>query len=128
MTKKWWCVLAVFLVIFKINGQAQIVGNVTDLEAGPLSNVSIHLLNTNINTLSDKNGNFSIKEVAAGKYTIELSSIGFATIAKSIEVNAKDNKPFNFQMKNSLELRSNKGYKARIVCHRPGLFSSRCLY
>ena len=102
MMKKLCFVFVMFLLVFTVNGQAPIVGNVTDVESIPLANVSIHLLNTNINALSDKDGNFSIQNVAAGKYTIALSSVGFATIAKSIEVNSKDNKPLSFQMQNYL--------------------------
>ena len=102
MVNKMCCVLMMFFVILKINGQASIMGNVTDVQTAPLANVSIHLLNTNINALTDKDGNFSIRNVAAGKYTIALSSIGFATIAQLIEVTATENKPFSFQMKNYL--------------------------
>ncbi len=102
MIKKWCCVFVVLLVIFKVNGQAPVTGNVTDNEMNPLSNVSIHLLNTGINALSDKAGNFSIQDVSAGKYTIELSSVGYATIAKEIEAGGKENKALSFKMKNNL--------------------------
>lgn len=102
MVKKLCSVFIVLLVIFKVNGQAPVTGNVTDNELIPLSNVSIHLLNTGINAFSDKAGNFSIQDVSAGKYTIELSSVGYATIANEIEVSGKENKALSFKMNNNL--------------------------
>ncbi len=102
MVKKLCSVFIVLVVIFKVNAQAPVAGNVTDNELIPLSNVSIHLLNTGINALSDKAGNFSIQDVAAGEYTIELSSVGYATIAKEIEVGGKENKALSFKMNNNL--------------------------
>ena len=102
MAKKLCSVFIVLLVIFKVNGQAPVTGNVTDNELIPLANVSIHLLNTGVNSLTDKEGNFSIQDVPAGKYTIELSSLGYATIAKEIEVGGKENRTLSFKMNNNL--------------------------
>ena len=102
MEKKLCFVFVMLLVIFKVNAQAPVTGKVTNNELIPLSNVSIHLLNTGINALSDKAGNFSIQDVSAGKYTIELSSVGYATIAKEIEVGGKENKALSFKMNNNL--------------------------
>ena len=101
--KKVLYAIVMLLLVCKVNAQTVTIdGKVTDHESKPITNVSIHILNTSINTISNTEGNFSIQGVSAGKYTIELSSVGYATIANSIEVNSKDNKPFVFQLQNSM--------------------------
>jgi iron complex outermembrane receptor protein len=94
-------VWAILLVAIKVNAQQSITGKVTDKQANPVANVSIHLLNTQVTTLSNKEGNFSIQNIATGKYTIQLSCIGYATIASEIDVKVKEN-TFNFQLQNAL--------------------------
>jgi len=101
MKYKVFYVWVIMLTAIKVNGQQNITGKVTDLQSKPVLNVSIHLLNTQVTTLTNKEGSFSIQNVAAGKYTIQLSSVGYATIASEIEVTAKEN-TFNFQLQNSL--------------------------
>jgi iron complex outermembrane receptor protein len=102
MMKKMMFLCVMALVIFKAKGQTTVTGSVTNVELNPLHNVSVHLLNTNINTLTDKQGNFKIPSIPDGSYTIELSSVGYATVAKVIEVNGKENKPLSFQLNNNL--------------------------
>ena len=101
MNYKVFYVWVIMLMAIKVNGQQSITGKVTDSRSNPISNVSIHLLNTQVITLTDKEGNFSIQNMAAGKYTIQLSSIGYATIAREIEVTAREN-AFTFLLQNSL--------------------------
>ena len=93
-----WIIL---LMVIKVNGQQSITGKITDSRSNPVANVSIHLLNTSLTTLTNKDGDFRIQKVAAGKYTIQLSSVGYATVASEIEVSGKEN-TFRFQLENSL--------------------------
>src|SRR5450432_3015902 len=102
MINKVFYGIIMLLFVFKVNGQLLITGSIKDHGSNPVSNVGIHLLNTQITTFSDTAGYFSIHSLAAGKYTIELSAIGYATLATSIDVKEKDNKPFVFQLQNSL--------------------------
>jgi iron complex outermembrane receptor protein len=85
----------------KANAQQIITGKVTDKQSNPVSNVSIHLLNTQVITLTNKEGDFNIPNVTVGKYTIQLSCIGYATIASEIDVKDKEN-IVNFQLQNAL--------------------------
>ena len=101
MKYKVFYVWVIMLMAIKVNGQQNITGKITDLQSKPVSNVSIHLLNTQVTTLTNKEGSFSIQNLAAGKYTIQLSSVGYATMASEIEVTDKEN-TFTFQLQNSL--------------------------
>lgn len=93
-------VLIMFLSVVKVNGQT-VKGKITDHNLKPLSGATIHLLNTTTSTLSNDQGTFAIKNVAAGKYTISISAIGYATVGQIIEVTEKENQ-FDFQLQNSL--------------------------
>ena len=101
MNYKMFSVWIILLMVIKVNGQQSITGKVTDSRSNPVANVSIHLLNTSLTTLTNKDGDFRIQKVAAGKYTIQLSSVGYATVASEIEVSGKEN-TFRFQLENSL--------------------------
>ena len=102
MSKKVWYVAVMLLTLIKVNGQASFTGRVTNNQSDPVKNVSIHLLNTPLTSLSNAAGDFSITNVKAGTYIVQLSAIGYATIAKQIEVKENDNNGFNFQLQNSL--------------------------
>jgi iron complex outermembrane recepter protein len=104
MTAKFFLGIVFMLFVVKVNGQKKIAitGKVTNNASKPLTNVSVHLLNTSITVLSDANGVFNINNIPAGKYTIELSAIGYATIAKTIVVNDKTENTFDFQLQNSM--------------------------
>lgn len=101
MNYKMFSVWIILLMVIKVNGQQSITGKITDSRSNPVANVSIHLLNTSLTTLTNKDGDFRIQKVAAGKYTIQLSSVGYATVASEIEVSGKEN-TFRFQLENSL--------------------------
>ncbi len=102
MSKKVFYVVVMLLMIIKVNGQVSITGKVINSQSNPITNASIHLLNTQVTLLSNGEGSFNINNVKAGKYIIQLSAIGYATIAKEIEVKEKNNTAFNFQLQNSL--------------------------
>ena len=92
-----------FLLLNFVFGKSQtLTGKITDANALPLANVSVHLLNTTVTTQSDRTGSFIIKDAAAGKYIIQLSSVGYATIALEIEVKKDADNAFSFQLPNAL--------------------------
>jgi len=99
---KFFCALLLLVNICKVNGQAVITGAVTDIQSNPVSHVSVHLLNTRAATITNASGRFTIGNLQPGKYTIELSAIGYAAIAKEIYVSQSANQAFNFQLQNAL--------------------------
>ncbi len=51
-----------------------------------IPNSSVYLLNTNLGTTTDAQGNFSFKDIPPGNYEVQVSSIGFATLNKEVFV------------------------------------------
>ena len=101
--KNRFCYLVVMLFLFiKVNAQINITGKVTDKQFNPLMNVTVHLLNTEVVALSNSEGDFNINNLAAGKYIIQLSSIGYASATAIIEVKAGSVNTFIFQMQSNL--------------------------
>ncbi len=86
------------LCLGNANAQAVIEGHVTDILLKPISNASVRLLNTPIAAITDPAGHFNMPKMPPGKYTIEISAIGYASLAETIDVTATANKPFRFQM------------------------------
>jgi len=75
------------LLLFCYTGFSQsieIKGTVTD-ENGPMPFANVYLQNTNIGTITDDNGNFSLK-ATQGSYTLVVQSIGYKTFKKAITV------------------------------------------
>jgi hypothetical protein len=94
---------AIVLTVWFASGHAQTLkGKITDSHSLPISNVTVHLLNTAVTTLTNAEGNFNVQHLPAGRYTVELSSIGYATTATEIEVKEKTETVVGFQLQNAL--------------------------
>ena len=52
------------------------------------ADASVYLLNTNFSSLSDVDGNFSLKNISPGSYILSVSAAGYATVNKTITVSA----------------------------------------
>lgn len=63
-------------------------GKVSNKRSLPVSGATIYLLNTNRGAATDSSGNFSIKNITAGKYTAQVSAIGYATENVDVVVNS----------------------------------------
>ncbi|HUM66299.1 MAG TPA: TonB-dependent receptor [Chitinophagaceae bacterium] len=72
------------LVMFYSGVQAQQLtsfsGKVSDTHDLPVAGATIYLLNTNRGVATDSKGNFNINNIPAGKYTVQISAIGYATL------------------------------------------------
>ena len=65
---------------------AHVVGNIKDLQAKPVSRVSVRLLEFKKGKLSDEQGEFHFHQLAAGIYTLQASYVGFKTLTQKIQV------------------------------------------
>lgn len=102
MMNKIFCAIVTLLFVFNATAQTTIIGKITDRQSNAIANVSVHLLNTSVTTISDKAGEYKIAGLTNGRYTIQLSAVGYATTAGSIDVKTNGNEPFNFQLQNAL--------------------------
>jgi iron complex outermembrane receptor protein len=63
-----------------------VAGNVTTTDHKPAAYVSVVLKGTNKYSITDENGNFTLKNIKEGLYTVEISMVGLRAIEKSVEV------------------------------------------
>ncbi len=72
------------LAIFCSGVQAQqltsFAGKVSDTHDLPIAGATVYLLNTNRGVATDVKGSFNINNIPAGKYTAQISAIGYATL------------------------------------------------
>ena len=74
-----------------IYGQQSISGSITDVDTDePLFGVTVLLQGTNLGTLSDFDGNYTIKNLDSGTYTLELSYTGFSKKSVTISIDGSD--------------------------------------
>ena len=89
------------LIVFHFVVDAQQVyairGKIVDASQKPVRAASVHLLNSNRGAVSDNQGSFEIEKISAGKYTIQVSAIGFAAIEKELSV-GQDQQPIEIQL------------------------------
>jgi iron complex outermembrane receptor protein len=76
------------LIYFSVFSQQLITiqGNIKDERSAPVSYASVYLLNSPFFTVSDTSGNFKIKNIPRGSYTLVVSAVGYATMNKNIRV------------------------------------------
>jgi iron complex outermembrane receptor protein len=63
-----------------------ITGNVTTTDNKPAAYVSVILKGTNKYSITDENGNFILRNIKEGLYTLEISMVGLRAIEKPVEV------------------------------------------
>ncbi len=78
------------------NNKSFLTGKIINQKTGsPLVGASIYLHEAKNGAVSDSNGLFVGPPIPAGKYLVEISFQGFATIIENIEINGKTEKSFS---------------------------------
>lgn len=94
--------LSIFLLLLPVFGYAQTIsGMITGGLGQPISDATIHLLNTNLYTTTNANGYFSTARITPGQYTLYVTAAGYAAGKKQIIV-GKDNVTCNMQLADAL--------------------------
>ena len=70
------------------SGKGLIAGTVVDTQYAPVSHAQLTLSPLGMMTVSDDHGAFRFPEVAAGKYTLTVSYVGFAPQTSDIDLSA----------------------------------------
>src|SRR5688500_7302073 len=91
MKKLTLCLVFCLLVSALSYSQSTISGQVTGIGARPLAGASVHLINTNLGTIADTEGRFTLAQVPSGSHTIQVSAVGYATMLKEIAVDGSQN-------------------------------------
>ena len=79
-------------------GQGTIMGSVVDENNAVLAGASIILKEANLATTSDVNGNYRLKNVPSGKYTLSVTFVGFQQYSQAIEITKNSNTAVKIQM------------------------------
>jgi iron complex outermembrane receptor protein len=77
-------------------------GKISDKSSVPIADASVYLLNTNRGTVSDNQGNFILKNLLSGKYTIQVSAVGYATVNLDLSAETVSKEPLNIQLTDAL--------------------------
>lgn len=101
--KKIYYPLACIMISLSAFSQEEAVvsGKVTDKKSTPISGASVYVLNTNLAVITNAQGGFEVKHLAAGDYTIAISALGYAAVNEKIHVEKQGNSPISIQLEES---------------------------
>lgn len=88
-------ILALVLPVMVYSQSGSITGSVVDADGEPLIGVNVIIKGTTTGTVSDIDGNFSIKNLELKPYTIEVSFIGYLTENYPIDLSKNPNQTLN---------------------------------
>lgn len=71
-------------------GNGSIQGSLQNKKQEPLAGIAIQLADTKLAVITDEDGNYSIKNVPAGNYTLVFSGVGYKISKENIAVKANE--------------------------------------
>lgn len=80
----------------KKSSRYSLSGKITDTSGAPLPGASVYIPDLKKGSIADANGNYTVTNVPAGSYLVEIRYIGYKTIAETIGFD--QNKSENFAM------------------------------
>lgn len=78
--------------------QGSLTGKVTMVDGEPLTSISVSLLGTDRQTLTDDAGIYKFGNLNAGQYTIKLQILGSKEVRLPVEVKAGENTQLDYQL------------------------------
>ncbi len=79
---------------FYLNGQTTITGRVTNAQKELLPGVTIEILNSEVGSTTDANGEYQLKTILGGLQTIKASFLGYATQIREIDLSSESTVDF----------------------------------
>lgn len=84
------CLLVTILCLSIIQSKAQQLisfnGKIRNSRSVPVAGATVYLLNTNRGTATNEKGEFLIRSLVPGKYNVQVSAIGYATINREVDI------------------------------------------
>ena len=107
MYMRYLLLTTLFFTANLILGQTSITGivkgKIVEMDkTTPISGVSIYIEDTKLGTASNGNGNYNIKNIPEGDYTLVVSAIGYFTLTEEISVKPNKVVIINFPMIESI--------------------------
>ena len=95
-------ILASLLLLFA-GVRAQVIsGRITDEQNKPLVFCDVIVLNRNIGTATNENGEYKLTNLPEGNYQIQISFIGYKTKTEQIELRKGETKQLSFTLQNAV--------------------------
>ncbi|MFC0185492.1 carboxypeptidase-like regulatory domain-containing protein [Pseudarcicella hirudinis] len=86
--RTFFCLISLFFLSFSGYSQFQITGKITDAEDGkPLPGATVVLENSLRGTVGNTHGEFVLKGLKKGNYSIKITFLGFEKFQKNIDLN-----------------------------------------
>ncbi len=63
-------------------------GKITNSKSEPIAGASIHILNTSFGAFTNEQGIFELRNIPPGKYALEITAVGYASIIKAFQPSA----------------------------------------
>ena len=79
-------ILFIGCLSISLNAQHELKGTIIDEEGETLIGVTVKIDELSKGSSTDLSGNYSIKDIPNGTFTVTYSAIGFKTISQSIEL------------------------------------------
>ncbi|MEM6765745.1 MAG: TonB-dependent receptor [Bacteroidota bacterium] len=89
--KKWIVAILILLPFLSVAQTGDILGKITDQDSNPIPYANVLIENTNIGTLTDDKGEFVLRDVTYGDYTIIVSFLGFKSQELAVSHNGQNN-------------------------------------
>jgi iron complex outermembrane recepter protein len=79
----------------EVNIKGNLSGKITDAKTGlPLADVTVYITDARVGTSSGANGMYSIKNIPEGRHLLEISHVGYTTIAVDVVISGDAIKDF----------------------------------
>ncbi|MES2775595.1 MAG: TonB-dependent receptor [Bacteroidota bacterium] len=95
-----------FAILCSLAAQCQagftVSGSVSSSRSGLIGGCSVFLLNTNLSAISDDKGAFIFKNVPEGKYKMQISAVGYASLYIDVSAGLNGGAPINIVLAESM--------------------------
>lgn len=87
-TQKYFFILILLIVSFTVQSQnlQSLTGKITNRQSVPIAQARISILNTNLSSLTNASGEFSLKGKFSGKYVLQITAAGYSSITQNVDL------------------------------------------